>query len=108
MRNNINGKIYKAIKLLYTNTLSCVTLNGLFTQWFEIHNGVRQRYTLSPTLFIFLINDLVSHLKDLNLGIDVDGEKICILLYADDFVLLANSEQDLQSLLNATYTWCNK
>ena len=47
-------------------------------------------------------------MKDLNLGIDVDGEKICILLYADDFVLLATSEQDLQSLLNATYTWCNK
>ena len=108
LRNNINGKIYKAIKLLYTNTLSCVTVNSLFTQWFEIHNGVRQGDTLSPTLFIFFINDLVSHLKDLNLGIDVDGEKICILLYADDFVLLANSEQDLQSLLNATYTWCNK
>ena len=34
LRNNSNGKIYKAIKFLYTNTLSCVTVNGLCTQWF--------------------------------------------------------------------------
>ena len=69
---------------------------------------VSDKWTLIPNTFHIFINDLVSHLKDLNLGIDVDGEKICILLYTDDFVLLANSEQDLQSLLNATYTWCNK
>ncbi len=30
------------------------------------------------------------------------------LLHADDIVLLAESESDLQSLLNIVYSWCRK
>ena len=33
---------------------------------------------------------------------------ISILLYADDIVLLANSPEDLQSLLDLTFKWCEK
>jgi len=29
------------------------------------------------------------------------------LLYADDIVLLAKTESDLQKLLDGLYTWCN-
>ena len=106
LHNNINGNIYNAIKLLYTNTLSCMKINNLYTDWFQIFNGVRQGDTLSPTLFSFFINDLASELKELGLGIDINGTKICILLYADDMVLIANSEAELQSMLNVMYQWC--
>ena len=108
LHNNINGNIYNAIKLLYTNTLSCMKINNLYTDWFQIFNGVRQGDTLSPTLFSFFINDLASELKELGLGIDINGTKICILLYADDMVLIANSEAQLQSMLNVMYQWCKK
>ena len=47
------------------------------------------------------------YLKSFDLGIDIGGEKACILLYADDIVLLANTESDLQKLLDGLYTWCN-
>ena len=33
---------------------------------------------------------------------------MCILAYADDIVLLAKSERDLQRLLNCASNWCNK
>ena len=35
-------------------------------------------------------------------------KKICILLYADDVVFLAENEKDLQTLLDALNVWCHK
>jgi hypothetical protein len=36
------------------------------------------------------------YLKSFDLGIDIGGEKACILLYADDITLLDNTENDLR------------
>lgn len=33
-------------------------------------------------------------------------EKVCVLIYADDVVLLANDEKGLQIMLNALVLWC--
>ena len=96
----INGKIYKAIHSLYNKTVSCVRLNHNVTDWFPLTSGVKQGDNLSPTLFCFNINDLAETLKRLNIGIKVNGKNICVLLYADDIVLLAENEKDLQTLLN--------
>ena len=102
----ITGKIYKAIKSLYNNTFSCVRVNNWMTGWFSVSSGVKQGDNLSPTLFSIYINDLAVTLKELNLGIDINGQKLCILLYADDLVLIAENEKDLQTLLNKMNEWC--
>ena len=47
------------------------------------------------------------YLKSFDLGIDIAREKACILLYVYDIVLLADTESDLQKLLDGLYTWCN-
>ena len=57
---------------------------------------------------ILFINDLAIYIKSLDLGVEIDEEKICLLLYADDIVLLAESSSDLQLLLNALYDWCGQ
>ncbi len=46
---------------------------------------------------------LVTRVKALGIGIDIDNERVGILLYADDIVLLAESEADLQILLDELY-----
>ena len=66
----------------------------------------KQGDTLSPTLFSIYINDLAKVLKESGIGIDVNGYKVCVLLYADDLVLLADNEKDLQTLLDLMHTWC--
>ena len=67
---------------------------------------MRQGDPLSPTLFSIFLNDLVEHIKQLGIGIEIDGIIICILLYADDIVLLAKSEAELQSLILSMEQWC--
>ena len=41
------------------------------------------------------------------LMLDINGEKIAVLLYADDVVLLSENEHDLQCLIDALNEWCN-
>ena len=104
----IDGKMYRSIKALYQNTLSCVKLNNMFSGWFLTNSGVRQGDSLSPTLFALFINGLAEEIKRLNKGIMIDGKNVSILLYADDIVLLSENENDLQQMLDTMNTWCFK
>ena len=57
-------------------------------------------------LFYLYVNDLVVKIRSLGIGIDIDGEKVAIMLYADDLVLVSAKEDDLQILLQELNTWC--
>ena len=76
-------------------------MNNLITDWFAVNSEVRQGDNLSPTLCAFLINSLAKVINDLGKGICVGNEKVNILLYADDMVLLATNENDSQQVLKA-------
>ena len=47
-------------------------------------------------------------LKALGKGVYIGNEKVCILLYADDIVLFADNELDLQCMLDLLNSWCKK
>ena len=102
------GKMFQAVKSPYTSVKSCVRLNSYRTEWFDVNCGLRQGCVLSPLLFNLFINDLAVFLKSLDLGVKIADENVCLLLYADDIVLLAESEADLQLLLNALNDWCGR
>ena len=99
----INGKIFNYIEKLFP-----VKLNQFKTNWFEVNSGMRQGDSLSPTLFNIYINDLVNDLNSMNLVVDINGRRVCCLLYADNFVIFCNTESDLQKLLNRAHRWCYK
>ena len=56
---------------------------------------------MSPLLFDLFIDSMAREAKTLGLGVDYGGQLVAILLYADDVVLLANLQEDLQKLLDA-------
>ena len=58
--------------------------------------------------FLTFFNDLFVYIKSLHLGVNI-GDSLCIsiLLYADDIILLALTEGDLQIMLNGLNDWCN-
>ncbi len=47
-------------------------------------------------LFGLYINDSIKEVKKMNLGIKVGEERVSILAFADDIVIIANSEKELQ------------
>ena len=72
----------------------------------KVDSGVKQGYILSPLLFNLFVYDLIGTLKKSGYGVNVGGEKVVCLAYADDIALLAETEQDLQNLLDITFEWC--
>ncbi|MCG8048458.1 MAG: reverse transcriptase family protein, partial [Candidatus Thiodiazotropha endolucinida] len=101
----INGKMYKVLSSLYDGIKCCVKINGLNTDWFSVNCGLKQGCSLSPILFNFYINDLITKVSQLDVGIHIGNERVCILGYADDIVLLGESEADLQVLLDTLHAW---
>ena len=85
-----------------------VILNDIGTEWFKCPLGVKQGDVISPTLFAIYIDDLVSELRELGVGIKIGDDIINSLLYADDIVLIAANEDDLQLLLKKLNSWCSK
>ena len=54
------------------------------------------------------INDLMQDIQALNIGNDLGDHKLGALLYADDVVVLGETEGDLQTTLDIVAAWCNK
>ena len=68
---------------------------------YQLSIGLWQGCILWPLLFNLQIDDLAIHLESFGIGVNCDGDNVCILMYADDIVLHAETERDLQILLNA-------
>jgi hypothetical protein len=103
------GKMLNMIKTIYSNCESCVNVNGHLTSKFSTEFGVRQGDPLSPTLFGLFINDLATDLNASGKGIKLNDDLIiALLLYADDLAIIADSEEDLQMMLNILEIWCKK
>ncbi|XP_071139805.1 uncharacterized protein [Mytilus edulis] len=117
----IDGKMFKVIHSMYKNAKSCVRLGCNTSSFFFSNVGVRQGENLSPVLFSLFLNDLVEFLSHSYEGLSnvynaahifLDNDEIAVyfrlylLLYADDTVILAESESELQAALNAMYLYC--
>ena len=69
--------------------------------WFQIGKGVHQGCILSPCLFNFYAEYIMrnARLEEAQAGIKIAGRNINNLIYADDITLMAESEEELKSLL---------
>jgi len=98
---------------MYNINKSCVLCNGVMSKPFVCSRGLRHGENLSPILFLLSLNDLEHYLivkesecislfdADLDLYL-----KLYVLLYADDTVIFAKSENDLISTLSLFVDYC--
>ena len=71
------------------------------TDWFKTGKGVNQGYMLSPCLFNFYAEYIMqsARMDEPQAGIKIAGRNINNLSYADDTTLMAESEEELKTLL---------
>ena len=71
------------------------------TDWFQIGKGVHQGCILSPCLFNLYTEYIMRNtgLEEAQAGIKIARRNINNLRYADDTTLMAESEEELKSLL---------
>ena len=71
------------------------------TDWFQIRKGVPKDCILSPCLFNFYAEYIVQNarLEEAQIGIKIAERNISNFRYADDTTLMAESQDELESLL---------
>ena len=89
------------LRNLYAGQEATVRTEHRTTDWFQIGKGVRQGYILSPCLFNFYAGYIMRNAgpEEAQAGIKIAGRNINNLRYADDTTLMAESEEELKSLL---------
>ena len=86
---------------LYAGQEATVRTGHGTTDWFQIGKGVRQGCILSPCLFNFYAEYIMRNagVDEAQAGIKIAGRNIRNLRYVDDTTLMAESEEELKSLL---------
>ena len=79
------------------NTVVHSTIKDL-SEWMSIKQGVRQGCVVSPHLFALYTEMIMRKIEDMK-GFQIGGKVVNNLRYADDTVILAESEQQLQQLI---------
>ena len=89
------------LRNLYAGPEATVRTGHGPTDWFQIGKGVRQGCILSPRLFNLYAEYIMRNtgLEETQAGIKIARRNINNLRYADDTTLMAESEEELKSLL---------
>jgi len=89
------------LRNLYADQEATVRTGHGTIDWIQIGKGVHQSYILSPCLFNLYAEYIMRNagLEEAQVGIKIAGRNINNLRYADDTTLMAESEEELKSLL---------
>ena len=96
---NVDGKDLRIIRNLYWQQTAAIRIESEISEYQKIKRGVRQGCVLSPDLFSLYSEVIMRKIENMP-GIAIGGHNINNLRYADDTVLMATSEIDLQELVD--------
>ena len=89
------------LRNLYAGQEATVRNGHGTTDGFQIGKGIRQGCILSPCLFNFYVEYIIRNagLEETQAGIKIARRNLSNLRYADDTTLMAESQEELKSLL---------
>ena len=89
------------LRNLYAGQEATVRTRHETMEWFKIGKGVQQVCIFTPYLFNLYAEYIMRNagLNEAQAGIKIAGRNISNLKYADDTTLMAESEEELKSLL---------
>lgn len=101
VEKSLDKRDIRIISKIYYNQKANIRIEQETTEEIEIKKGVRQGCILSPILFNLYSEDIINRaLSEQDIGIKINGIPINNLRYADDTVVIAETPEDLQILIN--------
>ena len=106
---NINGLFFNIISSMYGNNKMCIRMDkSHLSHFFTSNVGVRQGDAIRPILFNIYVSDFQSYI-----GLDSDAPRlntslVNFLMYADDLVLMSQTEIGLQGLIDKLSDYCKR
>ena len=111
----VGGRLLSAVKSLYAESRACVRVGNMLSEWFPVKMGLRQGCVMSPWLFNLYVDGVVRDVnaRVLGRGLELVGDddhawELNQLLFADDTVFVADSEEKLQRLVTEFGRVCER
>ena len=112
----INGDLLRAIQSLYAESEACVRVCREEGEWFGVKVGLRQGCVMSPWLFNMFMDGVMREVREKagDIGASMwDARRKCEwkvewMMFADDTVLVGDSEQKLQRLVKEFGSVCKR
>jgi len=113
---DVNEKMVNAIKSFYKNGKACVRIGREEGSEFEVRKGLRQGCVMSAWMFNVYMDKIVKEINremaDIGtvLGREREDErwKMRMMLFADDTVLMADTEGELQAMIECFDRVCKE
>ena len=102
----INPLIWRALYEYYLTSLAYVYNDNEYSIIFKTTVGVKQGGPLSPWLFSVYVEDLITEIERTPYGTLINGIKTGVIMYADDLLVMSDSVEKLQLLLNIIENYC--
>ena len=87
-KKGVQERMIKIVESMYDGAKTCVRTGEGYSSYFEVKVGLHQGSALSPFLFITVVDAITE---------EIHGEGFWELLFADDLVVTARSEDELQN-----------
>uniref|UniRef100_A0A3P9HMW9 ribonuclease H n=1 Tax=Oryzias latipes TaxID=8090 RepID=A0A3P9HMW9_ORYLA len=97
-QHSVEEKYINILKETYDGGTAQIR-NESLSRKIKIMKGVRQGDTLSPVMFTAALEEIFRRMEA-EAGININGERMNNLRFADDIILFAEKEEDLSKLLN--------
>jgi hypothetical protein len=98
--------LWSVIDKLYENCSSRIVIQDSVSDEYKVNRGLREGSVLSPILYAIFIDGIIDKIRGC-IGANVGSFSYRALLYVDDIVLVSESAQDLQAMLNCCQTYAD-
>ena len=93
------GVFLEVVKGMYKENRVVAKLGDAQSKWVNLQEGLKQGCNLSPVLFALYVRDLSVKLMESNLGLSWGELRIPGVFFADDMVIVGETEEQLRKLL---------
>jgi hypothetical protein len=110
----VRGKMFRVLYNLYQGARRVVSHEGHVTESFTCDLGLHEGDVISPTLYLYFIDDLLHEVHAKHPGITLMGPcnepagKVVAAMQADDFVAVCGSLPEMQAVAATVYEYSCK